>query len=309
MIFTLQLFKISMANDWIKMRMNLADDPAVIGIAARLKLDRFAVVGRLHTLWSWADEHSADGFLPHITAEVIDAKVDKRGFAAVMAAPGVAWLIISADGVTFPKFDRHNGASAKKRALDMDRKRVTRGREAGAAPPSVAGVSASQADTTRTREEKRRERHVVGGGSTDRTERPAEPAAGARPHHDRLVDDSILSELQARFPLVDVAREREKALAYARQQRGPAAELELRFFAEDWLPKAPVRSEAHQARHEAKTKAESTGEPEGWQAWMDEHFPDWVYATGREPGAQPWTRHSPMNQKFVRDSMARGGAK
>lgn len=142
--------------------------------------------------------------------------------------------------------------------------------------------------------------------SADAREHAAEPPA-PRPHHDKLVEFSDLEKLQTQFPLVDVAREREKALAYAREKRGPAAELELRFFAEDWLPKAPVRSEAQQAR--AERQAEAAGEPKGWQAWMDANFPDWVYATGRDPGPRKWGEHTALTQKFVIDTMKKGGAK
>ena len=47
-----------MAGDWIKMRVDLADDPAVIGMASYLKMDEYEIIGRLHKLWSWADKHN-----------------------------------------------------------------------------------------------------------------------------------------------------------------------------------------------------------------------------------------------------------
>jgi hypothetical protein len=39
------------------------------------------------------------------------------------------WLTIRDDGISFPKFDRHNGASAKKRALTRDRNKNLRARQ------------------------------------------------------------------------------------------------------------------------------------------------------------------------------------
>ena len=50
-----------MSGEWIKMRLDLASDPAVIRIRRSLGLDVDAVVGKLHRLWSWADAHTVDG--------------------------------------------------------------------------------------------------------------------------------------------------------------------------------------------------------------------------------------------------------
>lgn len=42
---------------WIKMRRSLSSDPDVFRIGELTALNRFAVVGKLHAVWSWADEH------------------------------------------------------------------------------------------------------------------------------------------------------------------------------------------------------------------------------------------------------------
>jgi|GEM_PF-719589 len=303
-----------MANDWIKMRMNLADDPAVIGIAARTKLDRYGVVGRLQTLWSWADEHAADGFLPHVTAKVIDEKLGRRGFTAAME--DVGWIECTAEGVRFPKFDRHNGESAKVRALEMERKRASRiaeaeqtraGRLSAMCPDKSRTDGGQKPPEIGTREEKRREEESSGRGSSSPA--PGAPAFGALPEattttrHNKILDESDFEELQRRFPLVDLAQQRREALAYVRKERGEKAELELRFFAEAWLPKAPVRTEERQER------ATGRDEPEGWQAWMDENFPAWKYAAGQEPGPLAWKAHAAIDRKFIREQMAKGGAR
>ena len=74
-----------MAGDWIKMRVDLADDPAVIGMASSLKIDEYEVIGRLHKIWSWADKHTTDGFVPHINGKWIDKHLEKSGFSSHMA--------------------------------------------------------------------------------------------------------------------------------------------------------------------------------------------------------------------------------
>lgn len=143
-----------MAGDWIKMRVDLADDPAVIGMASYLKMDEYEIIGRLHKLWSWADKHSTDGFVPHITQKWIDKHLEKSGFSSQMASVG--WLVFDATGVTFPNFERHNGKSAKSRAENTERVRLSR-KKCDKRVTDSARSSQKKSDENVTREEKRRE--------------------------------------------------------------------------------------------------------------------------------------------------------
>lgn len=104
-----------MADEWIKMRCDLADDPAVIAMASALACQEQLVVGCLHKLWSWASLHTADGNARGVTSEWVDRFIGMSGFAQAMADQD--WLCITSEGLTFPKFDVHNSESAKKRAL------------------------------------------------------------------------------------------------------------------------------------------------------------------------------------------------
>jgi len=132
-----------MAGDWIKMRTNLDTDPAVVRIASGLKTDRYSVVGRLHRIWSWANEHLTDGQDVPVDSEFLDALVETPGFSEQLRRVG--WLSGRDGSLVFPSFERHNGASAKSRAMDSERKK------------SVRKMSGSQPDKFGTREEKRRE--------------------------------------------------------------------------------------------------------------------------------------------------------
>lgn len=143
-----------MAGDWIKMRVDLADDPAVIGMSSYLKMDEYEIIGRLHKLWSWADKHSASGFVPHITQKWIDKYLEKPGFSSQMIVVG--WIYFDNNGVTFPNFDRHNGKSAKSRAENTERARLSR-KERDENALSSAQMSQKKCDKNVTREEKRRE--------------------------------------------------------------------------------------------------------------------------------------------------------
>lgn len=129
------------------MRTNLDTDPAVIGIASATSLDRFSVVGRLHRLWSWADMHSVDGHAMNVTETFLDELAAAPGFSKAMRKVG--WLEGRDGALTFPRFDRHNGQTAKSRGLATERK--SRERHA--------------ASVTETRPEKRREDTKNGGGS------------------------------------------------------------------------------------------------------------------------------------------------
>lgn len=133
-----------MAGDWIKMRADLFTHPKVVRIASALKADTLRTVGGLMSVWCLFDAHSEDGKLDGYSPEVLDAHLRWDGFADAMIAVG--WLEHdTVHGLALPRFDTHNGQSAKRRAQDADRKR------------EVRKSSASDADKTRTREEKRRE--------------------------------------------------------------------------------------------------------------------------------------------------------
>ena len=63
-----------------------------------------------------------------LTPAFIDRLTSKRGFAAAMEAVG--WLVVDGEFLTFPGFSRHNGTTAKERA--MTNRRVAKLRECNA---------------------------------------------------------------------------------------------------------------------------------------------------------------------------------
>lgn len=132
-----------MAGDWIKMRADLHTHPKVVRMSSALKADRLRIVGGLHSAWCLFDVHSVDGYLEGYSPETLDDLIGFPGFARAMIAVG--WLSDEGENLVMPRFEAHNGQSAKRRAQDADRKR------------SVRKTSAPEADKKRTREEKRRE--------------------------------------------------------------------------------------------------------------------------------------------------------
>lgn len=109
-----------MAGDWIKMRCGLLGDPAVKGIARRLNINRYEVVGRLHAVWSWADQNvKRNGNADGVTLADLDEEAGVTGFAQSMVDEG--WLEKLSTGLRFPDFEDHNGKPAKDRAVTAKR--------------------------------------------------------------------------------------------------------------------------------------------------------------------------------------------
>lgn len=108
-----------MAGDWLKMRHDLADDPAVIRLGTMSGLEDDAVIGRLFRLWSWADRHSKDGQVEGLDLAWIDRLARREGFGAALVRVG--WLVETVEGLCFPRFDRHCSDTAKSRALGKNR--------------------------------------------------------------------------------------------------------------------------------------------------------------------------------------------
>lgn len=112
-----------MAN-WIKMRVNLWDDPRVGALVEATDTCEAAVIGGLYWLWTAADQHSTDGFMPAMTLRQLDRRSGVAGFGQALV--DVDWLVVLDDGLQVARFEEHNGASAKRRASESRRKMSAR---------------------------------------------------------------------------------------------------------------------------------------------------------------------------------------
>ena len=141
-----------MAGDWLKMRHDLADDPAVIRLASLCGLEEDAVIGKLFRLWSWADRHTHNGYAEGVGTGWVDRLARCESFGAALVRVG--WLVEAGEGLSFPRFDRHCSDTAKTRALDSKRKSDER---------SVREMSGCEPDRNRTETglEKRKRREEL----------------------------------------------------------------------------------------------------------------------------------------------------
>jgi hypothetical protein len=141
-----------MAGDWIKIETTIHDKPEVWAIAAALQIDSDAVVGKLAKVWIWFDKHTSTGNANSVTSSVakalLDHSVGVSGFCNAMVEVG--WMQDDGVSLSLPKFERHNGQTAKTRA--ETNKRVAKHRNA----KSVTDVTPEPLPEKR-REEKRTE--------------------------------------------------------------------------------------------------------------------------------------------------------
>jgi hypothetical protein len=152
-----------MAGDWIKAGKSLHNRPEILRLASVFGWSRDEAVGVMLRFWFWLDDAvvdaDVDAVVDGLEANDVDKVMSCPGFA--MALQSVGWLRIEADPrrLVVPNFGRHNGETAKKRALKNERQAHWR---AGKTPKSVDAAPS-------TREEKRRDtslRSVVGARVT-----------------------------------------------------------------------------------------------------------------------------------------------
>ncbi len=247
-----------MAGDWIKWTKGVARKPEVLQIAQRLGKTRHEVAGLLMELWEWADENvifvqdssvfdpdNCPAFvrLGDCSTSLIDALAGVAGLADSLTAVG--WLCPRNGSLEFPNFGRHNGKSAKSRALDYSRKRAERQKD-------VPNPSGSHPDKTRTRDRDRgRDREKknppnppLGGGGWFESFWGAYPRKTAKPAAlkawGKLAPDAGL------VALILAALDRHRASEQWRRDGGqfiphPATWLNQRRWEDELPPPGPKR--------------------------------------------------------------------
>jgi hypothetical protein len=131
------------SRDWFKFRKKLPTDPRVLRIASRLRdaavtqdaLYELAALGALAKFWGFADTHVSDDDRLNLGADEVNKIVGVANFCDLLPAD---WFkILDAECVQLPDFLKHNGTSAKTRALGQVRtQRWRNGRDDTVTPPS-----------------------------------------------------------------------------------------------------------------------------------------------------------------------------
>ena len=126
------------------------DKPEVFAIAEMLGIDPDSAFGKCFRIWRWFDDHTTNGKANGccVSKMLVDRLVGVKGFADCMVSVG--WLIEDGSSVCASNFERHNGETAKTRALTA--KRVAKHTQ-----KANAEANAKLTVDALPREEKRRE--------------------------------------------------------------------------------------------------------------------------------------------------------
>ena len=141
-----------MAGDWIKIEHVTPDKPEVWEMAELLGIDADSVAGKLLRIWIWADQQTISGNARSVTFALLNRISGVTGFAEAMTAVG--WLVKEGSEVRFVNFDRHNGKTAKTRALGAKRVEAHR---AGNGSVTQTALQNADSSVTKALPEKRRE--------------------------------------------------------------------------------------------------------------------------------------------------------
>lgn len=112
-----------MAGHWIKWEKGLLRKPEILEIARLLDVSEQHAASCCMSVWEWADDVTTDGLIK-ASSQVVDRIAGQAGMAEAMQSVG--WLVVQEKSVQFPNYDRHNGRTAKERALDANRKAIRR---------------------------------------------------------------------------------------------------------------------------------------------------------------------------------------
>jgi hypothetical protein len=157
-----------LAGDWLKMEVSLPEKPEVWQIAGILRIDPDAVVGKLLKVWRWFDAHTENGNAVGVTYALVDSISGVTGFGEAMAL--CSWLEQDGSVLRLPRFGRHNGKTAKNRALTA--KRVASHKEKSNAEGNAPGVSDALPREEKRREEKKEQDQKKSGADKPRSGLP-----------------------------------------------------------------------------------------------------------------------------------------
>lgn len=107
------------SSNWLKVQKHTWQKGEIRQVARTLGVDLANAFLAWFRLWATFDELTADGNIPFYSAD--DADQDAGMPGAGQAFAQVGWLLFDERGCTVVNWERHNGESAKARALKAER--------------------------------------------------------------------------------------------------------------------------------------------------------------------------------------------
>lgn len=146
-----------MAGEWLKFDASTPDKPEVLAITVAMGWDDpDLTVGKLLRMWRWFDQQTIDGNAAGVTTALLDRLLGVSGLCAAMESVG--WLEVYEGGIILPNFERHNGKTAKNRALTAKRVANHKTNADGNAKGNAPIVSDALPREEKRREEKKEEK-------------------------------------------------------------------------------------------------------------------------------------------------------
>ncbi|MBV5330385.1 MAG: conserved phage C-terminal domain-containing protein [Chlorobium sp.] len=128
-----------MAWDWIKVELATPDKAEICGIATELGIDIDAAFGKLFRVWAWFNQYTTNGYAPSVTKLLLDRCVCVPGFCDAMKSVG--WMREENAEIILVNFSRHNGETAKTRAMSAIRMSKHRNNNANSDASTVTDVT------------------------------------------------------------------------------------------------------------------------------------------------------------------------
>lgn len=142
--------------EWIKFEVNLPEKPETLAITSAMGWDDpDLTVGKLMRMFRWFDQQTTDGNATRVTPALLDRLLGVSGLT--MAVASVGWIHVTEAGISLEKFDRHNGNSAKQRALTAQRVAKHKANAVGNAEGNAGTVTKTVSDALPRKEKKRKE--------------------------------------------------------------------------------------------------------------------------------------------------------
>lgn len=208
-------------SGWIKVRTQLFDRPKVGSMARRLRLDRFAVLGRLVVFWGWVDAATTTGTIPDATFRTLDDIVRTPGFTAALESVG--WVELTDAGIVIPEFERWFGSRIRSRERERAKKQRQRGKAPPAPKPCPPGTRrvcppGTKADVPRGHVPRGQDAKLYSSSSSDSLEIQTIPTPKTLPAAARIsfdpdakcftgIDDARMALWAAAYPAVDIPRQ------------------------------------------------------------------------------------------------------
>jgi len=125
------------SSNWLKVQKHTPDKPQLRQLARMCDCSLGDAFLAWFRVYAYLDEVTADGSVLFMAPADVDDVARLPGTGDALAA--VQWLLFDSHGCTVVQWDRHNGRSAKKRALDAERQaRFRQNQQATAAGASRA---------------------------------------------------------------------------------------------------------------------------------------------------------------------------